>query len=166
MGIAPLWPAYGEALARGDVAWVRKTFLTSLWLALAITVPICALLVVAGPWILRIAVGKSLHAPMSLLVTLAVWGVVNAVSSVTAVFLNGAGVMKVQSALSVFASLSNLALSIFFTRRLGVMGVCLGSIVTQLLITLPVCFVLIRNLFGRLAREKTNDGLDSPAYLA
>jgi O-antigen/teichoic acid export membrane protein len=165
MGLNPLWPAYGEALARGDVAWVRKTFLSSLWLALAITVPLCVLLVLAGPWILRVAVGKSLHAPMSLLVTLAVWGVVNAVSGVIAMLLNGTGVLKALTITSVFASFSNLALSIFLTRRLGVMGVCLGSIVTQLLITFSICFVLIRLLFRRLAKEKMEGGLEEPASL-
>ncbi len=158
MGLVPLWPAYGEALARGDVAWVRKTFVGSLWLASAVSVPLCILLVLAGPWILRVAVGKSLHAPMSLLVTLAIWGIVGAVSGAVAMLLNGAGIMKVQSILSAFASVSNLALSIFFTRRLGVMGVCLGSIVTQLLITLPVCYFLVRNLFRRLGKSETGNG--------
>ncbi len=166
MGITPLWPAYGEALARGDVAWVRKAFLSSLWLTLAITVPLCTLLALAGPWILRIAVGKSLNAPMSLLVTLAVWGVVNSVSSVIAVLLNGTGVLKAVTITSVFAGLSNLALSIVFTRRFGVMGVCLGSIITQMLITLPVCFVLIRRLFRRLAIRMMDNRLEAPVYLA
>lgn len=166
MGITPLWPAYGEALARGDVAWVRKAFLNSLWLTLAITVPLCTLLALTGPWILRIVVSKSLNAPMSLMVTLAVWGVIAAVSGVMSMLLNGAGVMKVQTTVSVFASLSNLALSIYFTRRLGVMGVCLGSIVTQLLITFPVFSLLIRNLFGRLAKAGTESGVEDATSLA
>ena len=166
MGVAPLWPAYGEALARGDVDWVRKAFLSSLWLTLAITVPLCSLLALAGPWILRVVVGKSLHAPMSLLLTLALWGVVNAVSGVTAMLLNGAGIMKAQIMLVVFSSLSNLALSIFFTRRLGVMGVCLGSILSQLVITLPICFVLIRNLFKRLASTTKASSLQDPTSVA
>ena len=91
MGISPLWPAYGEAIARGDVAWVRRVFFGSLWLVLAITVPICTLLALAGPWILRVAVGKSFHAPMSLLIVLAVWGVVSSVSTVISMLLNGTG---------------------------------------------------------------------------
>ena len=32
MATGPLWPAYGEAIARGDVAWVRRAFRGSLWL--------------------------------------------------------------------------------------------------------------------------------------
>ena len=103
---------------------------------------------------------------MSLLVTLAVWGVVSGVGGVTAVLLNGAGVMKVQTIVSFFASLSNLALSIFFTRRFGVMGVCLGSIIAQLLITFPASFVVIRLLFRRLAAAKTEIGFKDAAYLA
>jgi O-antigen/teichoic acid export membrane protein len=154
MASAPLWPAYGEAIARGDVDWVRKVFFASLFITLAISVPLCTILTLAGPWILRAAVGKSLHAPMSLLVVLAVWGVVNSVSTVVAMLLNGAGALRVLAITSTFASLSNLALSIFLTRRLGVMGVCLGSIIAQLLIALPTCFVLIRSLFRSMAEAK------------
>jgi len=166
MGIGPLWPAYGEALAHGDVAWVRRAFMGSLWLTLAITVPLCTLLVLTGSWILKVAVGRSLHAPMALLIILGVWGVVNAVSYVMAILLNGTGVLKVLTIVAVFASLINLVLSIFLTRRLGVMGVCLGSIITQLGITLPACFVLVRKLFRRMARAKMENGLDEVIYLA
>jgi O-antigen/teichoic acid export membrane protein len=154
VAITPLWPAYGEALARGDVTWVRRAFLGSLWLGLAITVTACTLLAIAGPWILKVAVGKSLHAPMSLLIVLAVWGVVSAVSVVISTLLNGAGVLKAQTVVVVIASLSNLALSIFLTRRLGVMGVCLGSIITQLAISIPLFLWLIRKLFRDLAQAK------------
>ena len=151
MAIGPLWPAYSEAISRGDVAWVRRVFFGSLWLVLTITVPVGMLLVFAGPWILRVAFGKSLHAPLSLLIVLAVWAVVNAVSAVTSILLNGAGILKQQTAQVIVASLSNLALSIFLTRRYGVVGVCLGSIITQLLITFPVYVVLIGGLFKNLA---------------
>jgi O-antigen/teichoic acid export membrane protein len=132
---------------------------------LAIAVPLCTLLALAGPWILSVAVGKSLYAPRSLLVVLAVWGVVSAVSIVTAILLNGAGVLKAQTFTAVVASLSNLALSIFLTRRLGVMGVCLGSIIAQLLITLPVSFLLIRNLFRCLENPKMEVRLEEAIYL-
>jgi O-antigen/teichoic acid export membrane protein len=158
LAINPLWPAYGEAIARGDVAWVRRVFFGSLWLTLAVTVPVCTLLALAGPWILRVAVGKSLHAPMSLLVVLALWGVVSTVSTAFSMLLNGAGVLKVQTMIAVVASLSNLALSIYLTRRVGVMGVCLGSIITQLLITFPTYSVLIPRLFARLATAKIENG--------
>ena len=164
LALGTLWPAYGEAISRGDVAWVRRAFMGSLWVTLATTIPLSTLMVFAGPFILRIFFGKELHASLSLLVVLALWVVVNAVSGVIAVLLNGAGVLKVQCIVAVFASLSNLALSILLTRRYGVIGVCAGSIITTILITFPACIVLIRSLFKRLANAMLHNNTGEAAY--
>jgi len=151
MAVGPFWPAYGEAIARGDVRWVRRVFWASLWFVLAVSLPLCTLLATAGPWILKVAVGKSFHAPTDLMIVLSVWGVVSSVAVVMSVLLNGAGVLKQQAALAVVAAASNLALSIFLTKRLGVIGVCLASIVTQLAITFPTHVYLIRRFFRRIS---------------
>jgi O-antigen/teichoic acid export membrane protein len=147
IGMLPMWPAYGEALARRDFAWVKRTFWNSLRMTLSVAVPLCAFLAASGSWIIGIAVGKSLHVPIALLWTLAVWGVILAAWVPMGILLNGAGSLNFRAPVTVFASLVNLALSIYLTRRLGVMGVCLGSIITQVLIIGPVCAFLIRNLF-------------------
>jgi O-antigen/teichoic acid export membrane protein len=165
MGVAPLWPAYGEAIARGDVTWVRRAFLRSLWLTLAIAVPLCALLALAAPWILRVAMGKALQAPMSLLIVLAIWGVVNSVSVVVAMLLNGAGGLKSQTFLVVVVSICNLALSVLLTQRVGVMGVCLGSIIAQLLIAFPAYAVLVPRLFANMASGNPESGRPGGASL-
>ncbi len=154
MGTSPLWPAYGEAIARGDVAWVRKVFWSSSSITLAATVPLCTAMALGAPWALRVLVGKSLHAPMSLLLTLATWGVVSAASAPVAMLLNGAGVLKVQTKIAMVASISNLALSILLTKKLGVTGVCLGSIITQVTIVFPAYYFVIRQLFSRMAKSK------------
>jgi len=164
MGITPLWPAYGEALARGDVAWVRKAFFGSLWLTFAISVPLCTLLALAGPWILRVFFGKLLYAPASLLMVLAVWGVVAAVSAPIAMLLNGAGALKVQTFTAVIAGSINLVLSIILTRRFGVIGVCSGSIITQVLITFPMLFFVVRDLFRNMTAKKAPG--DAPSQLS
>jgi O-antigen/teichoic acid export membrane protein len=157
MAITPLWPAYGEAIARGDVAWVRRVFFGSLWLTLAVSVPSCTLLALGGPWILRTFFGKSLHAPLSLLVVLALWGVAAAVSSPIAMLLNGAGVLKVQTIVAAVASATNLTLSILLTRRFGVIGVCSGSIITQVVIVFPVLFFVIRTMFRNMTVKKASE---------
>jgi O-antigen/teichoic acid export membrane protein len=154
MGILPLWPAYGEALARGDTTWVRRAFQGSLWLTLGITVPVSIVLALAGPDIIRVAVSRSFHASTSLYVLLAVWAVVNSVSMVTATLLSGTGVLKTLTIAAVIASAANLAFSIVLTRKFGVVGVCAGSIISQLVITLPVTVLVIRGLFRRLDAAK------------
>jgi O-antigen/teichoic acid export membrane protein len=163
MAVAPLWPAYGEAIARGDVAWVKRTFRGALKLALGITIPSCTLLALAGPWILRVFFGKALHAPMSLLIVLAVWGVVSAVSATCSIFLNAAGALRIQAIFAVICSSLNLGISIVLTRKYGVIGVCLGSIITQVLIAHPLFVVLIRKLFRDLGRAKALSAVEPVA---
>ena len=168
MAFGPLWPAYGEAIARGDVRWVRRVFMASLWLVLAIAVTLCTFLAVAGPWIIKVAVGKSFHAPASLIAALAVWGVVSSVSAVVSLLLNGAGVLKEQAVPVVVISVCNLVLSIFLTRWMGVVGVCLGSIITQLFLTLPVDGILISRLFEKMNSAEVKNkstSLDGAVYL-
>ena len=157
MAINPLWPAYGEAIARGDVAWVRRTFFASLLTILAFTIPVCIVLVLLGPLILRAAVGKSFHAPLGLLIALAVWAVTWALTTAVTAFLNGAGVLKEQAGIVVIASICNLGLSIYLTIHLGVIGVCLGSILTQLFIISPAYFFLVRSLLRRTATLKMSE---------
>jgi len=152
MAITPLWPAYGEALARGDARWIRRTFWASLWGTLGVTVPCCTALVLAGPWVLRVFFGKALHASLALLIVLALWSIVAAVSLPIAMLLNGAGYLRIQTIVAVVSSLLNLALSIVFTRKFGVIGVCLGSIITQVLIAIPVCSIAIHRFLGQLGK--------------
>lgn len=156
MAIHPLWPAYGEAIARGDVAWVRRIFIASFRATLLISTSLCTLLAVAGPWILRVAVGKTLTASQSLLVVLAIWGVVESMSTMMAMLLNGAGVLKEQTVIAIVVSSVNLGLSIALTRRFGLVGVCVGSILTQLLLAFPPYLLLIRALFSRLETQTAN----------
>ncbi|SNT43324.1 Membrane protein involved in the export of O-antigen and teichoic acid [Granulicella rosea] len=154
MVLLPLWPAYGEAASRGDVGWVRSTFLNSLKTAFTFSALAGTFFVLIGPWLLKHTVGREVHPSIALLIALAVWSVIASISSCFSMLLNGAGVLKVQSIVAIFVSLANLGLSIYFTRRFGIIGVCLGSILTQLIITLPIQSVLIRNLL-RDMRIKT-----------
>ena len=57
MALSPLWPAYGEAFARGDHDWVKRTFYRSLALAIGVAAVASSLLVIAGPWLLKLWVG-------------------------------------------------------------------------------------------------------------
>jgi len=161
MGLTPVWPAYGEAVTRGDIAWVKRTFWTSLGLTLIVAIPVCTILATAGPWILRVAVGKTLRAPVQLLWALGLWGIISAASIPMSMLLNGISILKVQAIIAAIASVSNLTLSIILTRHLGVIGVCFGSIVTQLLIVFPAYAVVIRRCLRDLSRVEVATALAS-----
>jgi O-antigen/teichoic acid export membrane protein len=83
--VTPLWPAYGEAMARGERVWARKTMLRSIVLSSLVNLlGIVAVCVFARPAI-RAWVDPTLDVPASMIAGLALWfailGVLNCLNA-------------------------------------------------------------------------------------
>jgi O-antigen/teichoic acid export membrane protein len=136
--LRPLWPAYGEAIERGDMAWVRRTLRRSLqWSLLAIVPLAVSLFFLANP-ILRLWVGRSIMVDSGMGMALALFIVQVVVTNVLAKFLNGVGAIGFQVACNVPMALLNLTMSVWLTKRIGVAGVVWGSVLSLgLFVVLP-----------------------------
>src|SRR5260370_14349800 len=119
MFLGPLWPAYGEAIAGGDVVWVRKTLVRSMVTAVLLAAFAAAILVTFGPEILRFWVHRPISPPFSLLLGLGLWSVMDAAGVSVAMFLNGTNVLLPQVIVASIFSAVFLWLKIFLLRRLG-----------------------------------------------
>jgi O-antigen/teichoic acid export membrane protein len=96
--LAPLWPAYGEAGARGDIAWVIKTFRRSLWFTGAVTLPLFIVIAVLGRFIIHLWTGLDAAVPSwSLLMACNVWALFKAWNFACAMLLNGLNQMTGQA---------------------------------------------------------------------
>lgn len=129
--LAPLWPAYGEAIARGDHAWVTKTLKRSISLGLIVNVPIAAALVLFGRNLIQLWVGSSVAPALPLLAGLAIWAILNSFGGPLAMFLNGANVVAFQVVCALLMGISGLALSIVMVGRIGVAGVVFAIVIAQ-----------------------------------
>lgn len=155
--LVPLWPAYGESVARRDVRWARRALRRSLVLAVAVSVPLSAVLVVWGRPIVHLWVGEGFPTSAMLFLALGAWNVVMSVSVALSMFLNGTNVIRLQAGLAVVMMLANLGLSIVLTHLVGVSGVVWGSVVAQVLvILLPLSLFVPRHL-RRLAEGPAQD---------
>jgi O-antigen/teichoic acid export membrane protein len=152
--LMPLWPAYGESIARGDVAWARRALLRSISLALAISAPAAVVLAIAAPSLIDIWVGDRVEPSGALLVALAVWIVVVSVSSGIAMFLNGAGLIRLQAILATAMAIASVVLSLALTQRFGISGAVWGPIVGQCVFVLIPLGVLTPRLIARLNKAE------------
>jgi O-antigen/teichoic acid export membrane protein len=149
--ITPLWPAYGDALARGDVGWARTTFRRSVMVAAVLNVPAALFLVAVGrPLVERLVPGVSPSLP--LLLTLGAWAVLSTVNIPFAMFLNGAHVVRLQLGCALLMATTNLPLSIVLARRIGITGPILATVVTTSAFVLLPVGVYLRRYFTRLSR--------------
>jgi O-antigen/teichoic acid export membrane protein len=145
--LLPLWPAYSEAIGRGDHAWVRSTLRRSLLLsAVGVAVPSAALVLLARP-LLSVWAGSIPAPSTSLLLAMGAWSVVSTASMALAMWFNGTGVVRLQVVLSLVMATSNLWLSISVVDRWGAAGPVWASVVTQTAVILvPELLVVRRRL--------------------
>ena len=152
--LGPLWPAYREALSRGDVQWIHRTFARSIRLSLAIGGIVSAVLVVLGVPLIGIWVGGSVQPSFVLVLAIGVWTALNGVGTAVAMLLNGAQVMRFQVLTATLMAIGNVLLSIALTARIGISGVVWGSVVAFSAFSLIPVAVYVPRLLRRLEAEQ------------
>lgn len=150
MLVGPLWPAYGEAISRGDMGWVRKTLKGSLLLVFVSVLAATSLLLLLAPKIIRLWVGLTVHPPFILLLGLAVWTVMDCCGNTLAMFLNGASIMRFQIILATLFSIVCIGTKIFFTHSYGIIGVPWATIVAYGVVIAGPCVFYVPRVLTRL----------------
>ena len=122
MILIPIWPAYSEAIAREDHAWVNKTLKRSLLMITSLAMFFSTILVVAGPWLIWAWVGGAIVPSFMLLLGLGLWKVVEAAGNALSVYLNGAHIFGTQIIISSATLVCAVGLKIVLVRHFGVAG--------------------------------------------
>ena len=155
IAISPLWPAYGEAISRGDVRWARSTLMRSITGALLVSVPAAVVLMAFGQTIIALWVGPSVTPPFSLLVAFGIWIALSAVGNSVAMLLNGAHEIRFQAAAAAVMAVVNLGLSIWLTSRIGVAGVMWGTVIAYGAIVLAPMALYVPRVLRRIEAQQT-----------
>jgi O-antigen/teichoic acid export membrane protein len=152
-----LWPAYAEAYARGEYAWVRKTFWRTARITMAAAAVAVFLLVIFGRPIIRLYAGAPAVPGEVLLVAICGWTLMSAGLDLEAYLLAAVNRIKLQGVLGVVAAGVNIALSIYLVKRIGSLGVVLGTIISYVLVVVgPQTAVVWGVLYGS-PREKMSE---------
>lgn len=148
-----MWAAYSEALARGDIVWVQRTFHRILIYGMAFTAPaVLVLTLIAQPFILWWSAGHVM-VPDSLVYWTALWSLTISFVGPAGCVLASAAHLKWQTAYSAATTISNLALSIILVQRWGVTGVIAGTSISYLIFSCGPTFFDAELLLRRLAQR-------------
>jgi len=157
--LGPLWPAYGESIARGDIDWVKRTLIGSTLMSVALSIVICAVLVAFGNPVLRFWTRQEMNAPLSLMLGLGVWTVINAAGTAVAMFLNGAHVVRFQVIIASITGVVAFPGKFLLTRYIGIAGPIWMTIVCYVLFAgLPMAYQVPR-LLAEVANKQTVRGV-------
>ena len=125
--IAPLWPAYGEAIARGDIAWVQKALKRSLKTILLSTGVVSVSLVIFGNQLLNIWVGPKVSPSLLLNLGLGFWMILLTFGSTMSILLNAANIFRFQIIFMSLTVVSSLILKCLFIYYFNLSGHDMGN---------------------------------------
>ncbi|HVG26990.1 MAG TPA: oligosaccharide flippase family protein [Acidobacteriaceae bacterium] len=149
-----LWPAYAEAYARGDYDWVRKMFWRTARFSMGAAATAVLVLMLFGRAIIRVYVGSEGVPSEVLLVAICGWTLLSAGMDLEAYLLAAVDRVKLQGILSGVAAALNIGLSIYLVKRIGSLGVVLGTILSYVLVLVgPQTAIVWRVLYRPPARE-------------
>ena len=144
MALWSLWPAYGEAVARGDHAWAQLTLKRSFFAAVGLSALGSLVLICAGNWIIHMWVGHSITAPLPLLLGLGLLQVVQAGGGAISGYLNGTNFVGFQVVAGLFTAILAIALKILLVPIIGTSGVVWATILSYFLLTLVPSYFFLR----------------------
>lgn len=144
MWLMPLWPAYGEAVARGDRNWVRRTLFRTTAAAVAFSALACTVLLAFRETIFSLWLHRSWAPPLSLCLPLALCTVALSAGLATSMYLNGINAIREQAGVAVILTVVVIGLKIWFCQLFGAAGIPWGMFLGYTAIMTPFLIVLIR----------------------
>ena len=152
MSLAPLWPAYAESVARGDIDWARRTLARSLVVALVVAAPSALVLVAFGRWIVGVWVGPEVIPSLALLAGLGVWTVLSSLGNAVAMFLNGVGAIRFQVVIALVMAVGALSAKIVLAGMIGVPGIIWGTVIAYAVFVVVPIAVFVPSLLSSMQR--------------
>lgn len=128
--LRPLWPAYSEALARGDVTWFASTARRSFKLAAIAGVGLSTVLAIVARPAIQIWAGSGVSPSNSHLLALACFSALFTVGVAAAQVFYALNAVRYLAITAFVGVAVNLAASIQFTRQIGVTGPVWGSVIS------------------------------------
>jgi O-antigen/teichoic acid export membrane protein len=153
-----LWPAYTEAYARGDYDWVRRMFWNTVRVAMGAVIVAVAVLIFCGQGLIGWYAGPAAVPGAVLLYAICAWTLISAGMDLEACLLAALNRVKAMSILSAIAAVLNVAISIYLVKRIGSLGVILGTITSYLLIlVVPQTVITWRALYHPPQADEITD---------
>jgi O-antigen/teichoic acid export membrane protein len=145
--IAPLWPAYGEAIARGDMAWVRKTLSRSLRIVLLSTGLVSTSLIIFGNQLLYLWVGPKISPSLLLNFGLGIWMMMLNVGGAISILLNASNIFRFQIIFTSLTLIFSIIFKCFFVYYFNLPGIVWGTLLAYLIFFLIPYSLFIRKTF-------------------
>jgi O-antigen/teichoic acid export membrane protein len=148
MFLAPLWPAYGEANARGDDSWAKNTLFRVILITLVVCVLFSLALYVFGEKILQVWTDSRVAFSSSLMAGLGVSMTLSAVIAAASLFLNAMNKIAFRAVFALLTAFFATLVKVVLAGLFGLSGVVWGQVAVSMALTLIPYSIYLRTRFA------------------
>jgi O-antigen/teichoic acid export membrane protein len=149
-----LWPAYTEAFAQGDYAWIRQTLRSNFKFSFFSTIAIVGVLTIVGSEIIRLWAGAVAVPPFSVIIWMALWRLMLSTLLVGSCLLNATGHLKGMTIYGTITAVLNLTLSILLAKLYGITGVIAATVIAFAVANYIPTFLEVRSVLRKCSLHK------------
>lgn len=130
--MTPYWSAFTDAYAKNDLDWIKQSIkkMKMVWLGFSVG---AILLLIGSEPLYKLWIGKTIHVPLSLSISMAAYVIAVNWMSIYASALNGIGKLKIQLAFVVATGIINIPISVFLINKVGVCGTVLANVLVMMI---------------------------------
>ncbi len=148
--LQPLWPAYREALASGDIGWIRRTFRRVLAITLCVSVGIVAFMGIAGQRLITVWSKAAVTPSEALILAYCAVHLFSAFQTPLAFLFNGLGRIRFQLILALPVIAASVTLKVILLPRVGLTAVPWTTVAVGIVLMAPAQAWYLRRLLRQL----------------
>ena len=130
--LTPLWPAFTDAYALKDYAWMNRIY-KKMCLVYLMVLSGIIVLIALSPYLYHLWVGDKIGIPFEITLCLGIFLAINSWDSLQVYMINGVGTVKLQTYVVLIGLIFHIPLALFLGNKLGVIGVVLSMICINLI---------------------------------
>jgi O-antigen/teichoic acid export membrane protein len=151
--ITPLWPAYSESLARGDIAWITKTFKSSTYLSFAWAAIVSVLIAIFSPTLIKDWIGSQAVPETLTLLAILFRTVMLALDQCIGILANGLALLSLQAIIAPIFAAANLALALLLGHIIGISGIAWATGICVCIFSIAIFGIKCRGLLRQLSQR-------------
>ena len=144
-----LWPSYSKAYGSNSYLWVQKTFNKSLLLSVISTFLFIVFAYFTKEILLKLWLKVDFDISTTVFIAFSIWLIISVVDSNIGTLLNALQLLKVQAYLSILMVVSNLIVSVYLVKKLGISGVVWGTSISTLCFSCIPLFIYVKKFFKK-----------------
>jgi O-antigen/teichoic acid export membrane protein len=145
-----LWPAFGDAFVRGDVAWIKSRLIWSTGVGVGASLLAGLVVVAVGPDTIATLFTSDLRPERVLLLALGAATVFSFLTAPSYLLMNATGRVRVHALTAAAVAVVNFPVSLVLTHQLGVSGPAWGTLIASAACTFVPGVLVVRSILEHM----------------